>query len=138
MFFIKKYISDYMWNYPVPARRDFFQNRDLAFTNEESRLSRTIFFSVQLYDPGKAGQNGCLHICAKFINKFLHVLSWSKVLFFHEETSLQQKNSCRRNDEIVRYLLNSLSFYKASMEWQDLHHNVFSVILEVLVMKSRA
>ena len=30
-------------NYPVPARRNVFHNRNLAFKNEESYLSGTIF-----------------------------------------------------------------------------------------------
>ena len=33
-------------NYPVPPRRDAFHNRNLAFTNKESHLSRTIFSNI--------------------------------------------------------------------------------------------
>ena len=43
-------------NYPVQAGRDVFHNRGFAHTNEELPLFRTIF-SMQLHQPGKAGQS---------------------------------------------------------------------------------
>ena len=40
------------------------------------------------------------------------------------------------NDEMVEYLLNSLNLYKASKTQEDLHNIVFSMIREILMMKS--
>ena len=40
---------------------------------------------------------------------------------------------CGWNDEVVKYLLNSLNSYKSNMGFQDLHKKVFSAIPERLL-----
>ena len=40
---------------------------------------------------------------------------------------------CGWNDEVVKYLLNSLNSYKSNMRFQDLHKKVFSAIPERLL-----
>ena len=109
--------------YPVPARRVVFHNWDLSFTYGEYRLSGTSFSS------SITEQNGCLHACAKLVNKVLHVRSWNKELYLHEETWLQQQESYSQNDEVVEYLLNSLTSYKATMGF--LYNEVFQWFLNI-------
>ena len=76
--------------YPVPARRNVFQNQDLAFPNEESRFTGMMFLYVIALSRQtrpkwmfmyihKACKDG--RLCSKL----------KRDLFLHKETGLRQQ-----------------------------------------------